>query len=257
VEVCKQILGTIAYTDSSDYKEAQPSTYKQSLNTAKDSTQFALVASTGATTQQEHSIRKVRKMSRTGIDQISTVQMPGEQVFFGPSKSGKFKVVSEPNIKSKTDLEQYVQRAHQRRSLAIQKGGSTIGVITTKAPLSFQRIEELEHKYALTIGGVKIRSSNGGTVFSRWPPDLQWLDGLQQNLAEELKKRSGIADFKLVMGVIALYAVGDVNNISQLQNEGDIYLVDVGPIDIADQYKASMDAIVKTSDVYYYLEKFP
>jgi hypothetical protein len=52
VEVCKQILGTIAYTDSSDYKEAQPSTYKQSLNTAKDSTQFALVASTGATTQQ-------------------------------------------------------------------------------------------------------------------------------------------------------------------------------------------------------------
>jgi hypothetical protein len=257
VEVCKQILGTIAYTDSSDYKEAQPLTYKQSLNTAKDSTQFVLVASTGATTQLEHSIRKVRKMSRTGIDQINTVQMPGEQIFFGPSKSGKLKVVSEPNIKSKADLEQYVQRAHQRRSLAIQKGGSTIGVITTKAPLTFQRIEELEHKYALTIGGVKIRSSNGGTVFSRWPPDLQWLDGLQQNLAEELKKRSGITDFKLVMGVIALYAVGDANNISQLQNEGDIYLVDVGPIDIADQYKASMEAIVKTSDVYYYLEKFP
>ncbi len=127
-------------------------------------------------------------MSRTGIDQISTVQMPGEQVFFGPSKSGKFKVVLEPNIKSKADLEQYIQRAHQRRSLAIQKGGSTIGVITTKAPLTFQRIEELEHKYALTIGGVKIRSSNGGTVFSRWPPDLQWLDGLQQNLAAKLKK---------------------------------------------------------------------
>jgi len=184
------------------------------------------------------------------------IQLSGEDILFGLSKSGKFKVVSEPKINSKVNLEDYVKRAQQRRSIAAQMGGKIFAAVTVRTPLAFERITELEKRHALGIIFVKIRSSNGGTVFSRWPPDQQWLESLQQNLSVELKERSGIEDFKLVTGVIALYALGEVKDLEELQNESDVYLVDVGPVDVAEQYRDGKETTVKVSDIYYYLEKF-
>ncbi|MGC9104367.1 MAG: hypothetical protein ACP5JF_06225 [Candidatus Methanodesulfokora sp.] len=67
------------------------------------------------------------------------------------------------------------------------------------------------------------------------------------------ESRRNIKDFKL-LGVIAFQTAGKVEDLSRLQDEDDIFLVDIGSIDIADQYKGK-EVIIRVSDLYYYLEK--
>ena len=70
-----------------------------------------------------------------------------------------------------------------------------------------------------------------------------------------MKRRNNIENPRLIKGVIALYVSGDVDKISKLNREEEIYLVDVGPIDIAEKYRGDKEAIIRLGDIFYYLEK--
>ena len=70
-----------------------------------------------------------------------------------------------------------------------------------------------------------------------------------------MKRRNNIENFRLIKGVIALCVFDDVEKISELNREEEIYLVDVGPIDIAEKYRGDKEAIIRLSDIFYFLEK--
>lgn len=186
---------------------------------------------------------------------LKIIKLEGEEIYVGTSRNGRLLVVSEPKISSYKELSAYVERANKRLMIALKKKTKSIIVITTKRPLPLDKIRSMERKYSLNILFIKIRSSDGGTVYSRWPPDFEWLSKLESYLSKELKRRNNIENFRLIKGVIALYVFGDVEKISKLNREEEIYLVDVGPIDIAEKYRGDKEAIIRLSDIFYYLEK--
>ena len=87
-------------------------------------------------------------------------------------------------------------------------------------------------------------------VFSEWPPDDRWLQDVG-----EIRRRAGIQDYEL-MGIVAFLVHADTNTLQALRNEPVIFLVDVGPLDIAEQRAEGRPWKVSNRDVYHYARKY-
>ncbi|MBI2937416.1 MAG: hypothetical protein HYY22_04355 [Thaumarchaeota archaeon] len=167
----------------------------------------------------------------------STLHLTGEDVHLRPTKNGILIVMSKPEINSRTELKTYVERANSRRA-GIQEG-EVLAAITVRRPITISRTAELEKRYSFSIISVKMTLGNGSTIMSPFPPDEQWTSALQR--------------LNVNVEVCAMYILVNVRNLEQLQSEHDIYLVDIGPTDIADKYANGRQTRVVPKDIFNYV----
>ncbi len=167
----------------------------------------------------------------------SMVHLTGENVYLRPTKNGILIVMSKPEINSRSELKTYVERANSRQA-GIQEG-EVLAAITVRRPITISRTAELQKRYSFSIISVKTTISNGNTIMSPFPPDEQWTSALQR--------------LNVNVDVCAIYALVNVRNLKQLQSEHDIYLVDIGPTDIADKYAKGRQTRVVPTDIFNYV----
>lgn len=167
----------------------------------------------------------------------STLHLPGEDIHLRPTKNGILIVMSKPKISSRTELKTYVERANSRRA-RIQEG-EVLAAITVRRPITISRTAELEKRYSFSIISVKMTLGNGSPIMSPFPPDQQWTSALQR--------------LNVNVDVCAMYILVNVRNLEQLQSEHDIYLVDIGPTDIADKYANGRQTRVVPKDIFNYV----
>jgi hypothetical protein len=187
-------------------------------------------------------------------------EQPGEKVMLNIKRSPidnkpVLFIFSKPELGTTEDLNTYTQRVTGLldQATTTDPESDRFCSITMNNPIQFTRVEELEQNYNLGISGIKIISSNNGIVYSHWPPDNDWLQSVQDHLSAELLEKEGIEDFQLIVGVIGIDAFGETQKLKDLlQNEQDVYLVDIGPYDISEEYKQYYENIkIRSKDIYY------
>ncbi len=178
-----------------------------------------------------------QKLDSQGSIGESTLQLPGEEVYLRPTKNGILIAMSKPTINSRSELKTYVERARSRRT-SIQEG-EVLAAVTVRRPITVSRTAELEKRYSFSIISVKMTLGNGNTVMSPFPPDEQWTSALQR--------------INVNVGVCAMYILINARNIELLQNEHDLFLVDIGPTDIADKYANGRQTRVVPTDIFNYV----
>ncbi|MCL5318749.1 MAG: hypothetical protein M1503_10895 [Thaumarchaeota archaeon] len=145
--------------------------------------------------------------------------------------------MSKPEINSRAELKKYVERANSRR--AGIREGEVLAAVTFRRPITISRTADIEKRYSFSIISVKMTLGNGSIIMSPFPPDEQWTSALQR--------------LNVNVEVCAMYILVDVRNLDQLQREHDIFLVDIGPTDIADKYANGRQTRVVPSDIFNYV----
>ncbi|HEC38140.1 hypothetical protein LCGC14_0886220 [marine sediment metagenome] len=196
----------------------------------------------------------------------------------------KVGIFSTPLVESKEDLEVYMKRAHERL-ISLPENLENVGAtITFKRPQPESRIEEIISKYRLNGYGVKLEGSHDFKTMARYPVDKNYLkhvragiiatydknkelvattsDQKKKKILEEALPNDFIETFELNQGIFALYCLGKSNDLIMCENEEEIYIVDIGPIEVRDhllQLETNLPeeiVVIQPSDIAYYVRKF-
>jgi hypothetical protein len=167
----------------------------------------------------------------------SVLNLPGEDVYLRSTKNGILIIMSKPVINSRTELKTYVERAYSRR--ANIREGEVLAAVTVRRPITISRTADLEKRYSFKIISIKMTLSGEKTIMSPFPPDEQWTSALQR--------------INVNVGVCAMYILINARILEQLQNEHDIYLVDIGPTDIAEKCAREKPTRVVPTDIFNYV----
>ncbi len=193
-------------------------------------------------------------------------------------------VLSSPVIDSKEDLEIYVEKAHQRLIILPESLENVGATITFKKPQSESRVEEMISKHRLNAYGVKLEGSHGFKTKARYPIDNNHLRDVKAGIIATYEKNKELAattsdpekkqslekglpidfieTFEINQGIYALYCLGRSNDLLNCKNEEEIYIVDIGPIEVRDyllQLETNLpEEIVVTppGDIAYYVREF-
>jgi len=196
----------------------------------------------------------------------------------------KVELSSIPVIEFKNDLEVYVKRAHERL-ISLPENLENVGAtITFRKPQPESKIEEIISKHRLNGYGVKLEGSHDFKTMTRYPIDKNYLkhvragiiatyeknkelvattsDLEKKHILEKALPKDFIETFEINQGIFALYCLGMSNDLINCKNEEEIYIVDIGPIEVRDyllQLETNLpEEIVVTppSDIAYYVRKF-
>ncbi len=195
----------------------------------------------------------------------------------------KIGIFSTPVVDSKEDLEVYVERAHERLNNLPENLENVVATITFKKPQLESKIEEIIFKHRLNGYGVKLEGSHGFKTMTRYPINKIYLkhvraciiatyeknneliaatsDPEKKQILEEALPKDFIKTFEINQGIFALYCYGGSNDFINCKNEEEIYLVDIGPIEVRDyllRLETNLpDEIVVTppSDIAYYIRE--
>lgn len=191
---------------------------------------------------------------------------------------------STPSINSKEDLEIYVKRAHERINTLPENLENVGATITFKKPQLESRIEEMISKHRLNAYGVKVEGSHDFKTMARYPIDKNFLkhvragiiatyeknkelvattsDQKKKQMLEKALPKDFIDTFEINQGIFAIYCLGMSNDLINCKNEEEIYIVDIGPIEVRDyllQLETNLPeeiVVTRPSDLAYYVRKF-
>lgn len=154
-------------------------------------------------------------------------------------------------VETYEEFKAYIERARKRVEYAKNKRkGDILATITLKTPIEEAKAIAFVKKYDGVCGLVKAVDPSGEhTIFMSLPIDNTFIKSVESTIRDA----SGNAEFQLQVGVVAIYAKLPVVQLEKVQGEENVFLVDVGPIDIADEYlKFYKDVkIGPTLDVYH------
>ncbi len=196
----------------------------------------------------------------------------------------KVGIFSSPVINSKEDLEVYVNRAHERLISLPENLEDVVAIITFKKPQPKSRIEEIISKNHLNGYGVKLEGSHGFKTMARYPIEKNYLkdakagiiatfnknkeiaattpDTEKRQILEKALPKDFIETFEINQGIYALYCLGRSNDLLKCKNEEEVYIVDIGPIEVRDyllQLETNLPEEIVVSppgDIAYYVRKF-
>lgn len=142
----------------------------------------------------------------------------------------------EQKIDSKEELEKYRERAVERLTNFAQSHlEEEIPVqITLAKRLTTEKIKEMGDEYDLHIQIAKYRML--GTNITRGGP-LEADPERIRKMNELTARSTGIPIESIEFKVVAIIAIGKTGDLVRLQEEPDIFIVDPGPIDKAEQFK--------------------
>ena len=196
----------------------------------------------------------------------------------------KVGIFSSPLVDSKEDLEVYMKRAHERL-IGLPEDLENVGAtITFKKPQPESIIEEIISKHRLNGYGVKLEGSHDFKTMARYPVDKNYLkhvragiianyeknkelvattsDQKKKQILEKALPKDFIETFEINQGIFALYCLGKSNDLINCKNEEEIYVIDIGPIEVRNhllQLETNLpEEIVVTppSDIAFYVRKF-
>lgn len=87
-------------------------------------------------------------------------------------------------------------------------------------------------------------------------------DQKKKQILEKALPKDFIETFEINQGIFALYCLGKSNDLIKCKNEEEIYIVDIGPIEVKDymlQLETNLpeEIVVRPpSDIAYYVRKF-
>lgn len=205
------------------------------------------------------------------------VKLPGDMV-------DKLGIFSFPTVNSKEDLEVYVNRAHKRLNSLPENLENVPATITFNKPQPESRIKVIISKHHLNGYGVKLEGSHGFKTMARYPIDKNHLkdasagiiesyneakklaastsDPEKRQILEQALPKDFVETFEINKGVFALYCLGMSNDLINCKNEEEIYIVDIGAMEVRDyllQLKTNLPQEIKVvppGDLAYFVREF-
>ncbi|KKL88460.1 hypothetical protein LCGC14_1924470 [marine sediment metagenome] len=193
-------------------------------------------------------------------------------------------VFSSPLVKSKEDLEVYVKRARERLDSLPDDHENINATITFRKPQPESIIKDIISKHHINGFGVKIEGSHGFKTMTRYPIDKDFIKEAKKGIIETYHKNKelikNISDpekrkiaeqslpgdfeelFEINRGIFALYCVGNSSNLKKCKTEEEIYVMDIGPVEVRDQLlqletNLPRDVVVtQPGDLAYFVRKF-
>ncbi|KKM22796.1 hypothetical protein LCGC14_1621710 [marine sediment metagenome] len=219
----------------------------------------------------------VRREIRNEVIAIKRIKIPQLMV-------DKVGVFSSPVIDSKESLEIYVEKAHERLITLPESLENVGATITFKKPQPKSIIEEMVFNRRLNGYGVRLEGSHGFKTMVRYPIDNKHLRDVKAGIIatymknQELvattldpeKKQSlekglpedFIETFEINQGIYALYCLGRSMDLLNCKSEKEVYIVDIGPIEVRDyllQLETNLPEEIVVSppgDIACYIKKF-
>lgn len=177
-----------------------------------------------------------------------------------------------------------MKRAHERL-ISLPENLENVGAtITFRNPQPESRIEEIISKHRLNGYGVKLEGSHDFKTKARYPVDKIFLkhvragiiatyeknkelvattsDQKKKQILEKALPKDFIETFEINQGIFALYCLGKSNDLIKCKNEEEIYIVDIGPIEVRDyllQLETNLpeEIVVRLPlDIAFYVRKF-
>lgn len=195
-------------------------------------------------------------------------------------KRNKTYITSTVKIDSLNALLEHEKKISERIKILESKKESdkkVYGVVTFKNPLSEYEVLSILNESNIAAHAVEYISYPEGVGIHPWPisdNDRTLLKDLEKSIIEHMKilnegphkdkvknktnmrpiNNHNFGDFKLIDGYITIYITGYPKDIIKLSKNPKVYVVDVGPIELLNNYPDA--AIYPSKGIYYEYKKY-
>lgn len=166
-------------------------------------------------------------------------------------REGKAGLKTTAIVETSDDFNTYLDRAKQRVEYAkTKKEGDLLATITFKKLMEDSEAIDLVKRHNGMLGLAKLVDSTGEhTLFAPLPIDRTFVKSVENTI----RKAKDNPNFTLEVGVAAVYSKLPAAALEEVQSEENVFLVDVGPVDIAAEYEKFYETVKigPTLDVYH------
>ncbi len=223
---------------------------------------MAIILLVGATNTKEENLPKAKPqkpdLTQNFTDPNTSTNSTPVGTIENTSRISNQKIsVNDLNISSKANLIEYRKSRVNEAKIIMNSTNYTVypAIVTFNKPLSKSTLKEIETKHKLKVILVRYESTvGGGEMPYNFLDDNNTMRIWEDKISADQKKHNKIDNFKLIEGFSAMKVAVNRNEIEDLQNDNNTFLVDLGPKEL---YTGdNSDESTPWRDVAYFVKNY-